>query len=89
MSDQGNVVQDGEAFLEELRLFCCLMLGSTDDADGMIREIYRCALDHQGNQGDWSSERVRPFGIAADICGTALERCNNRSLGPARHGLLT
>jgi hypothetical protein len=55
-----------EALHAELRLFCHLMLGSADAADRVMPQIYHRALDHP--EEDRQSERVRLFGIAADLC---------------------
>jgi hypothetical protein len=69
MSEQENIPQHDAALHAQLRLFCQLMLGSTDAADRMVRQIYYRALDHQGDQQNWPSERVRLFSIAAHLCG--------------------
>lgn len=53
----------------QLRLFCCLMLGSTDAADRMVSRIYQHALDHRDDQQNQQSERCRLFSIAAELCG--------------------
>ncbi|MQY18713.1 hypothetical protein [Nocardia macrotermitis] len=58
-----------EALDRQLRLFCHLMLGSADAAEHMMRQIHRHALEHQVGQQDQRSERLRLFGIAADLCG--------------------
>jgi hypothetical protein len=69
MSEPENIGGYGEELHEHLRLFCHLMLGSADAADRMMRQIYHRALDQQDDQQGWSSERVRLFGIAAELCG--------------------
>ena len=56
-----------EALHAQLRLFCHLMLGSADAADRVMPQIYRRALDHPEEYRQ--SERVRLFGIAADLWG--------------------
>ena len=57
-----------EALHAQLRLFCHLMLGSADAAaDRVMPQIYHRALDHP--EENRQSERVRLFGIAADLCG--------------------
>lgn len=69
MSEPEDTTQRYEELHAQLRLFCHLMLGSADAADRVMRQIYHRALDHQGDQQHWQSERVRLFGIAADLCG--------------------
>jgi hypothetical protein len=61
----GNIPQDA-ALHAQLRLFCQLMLGSTDAADCMLQQIYRRALDDQENR---PAECVHLFRIAAELCG--------------------
>lgn len=64
MSEQEDIA----ALEAQLRLFCHLMLGSTDAADCMLQQIYRRALDcHE--QENRPSECVHLFRIAADLCG--------------------
>jgi DNA-directed RNA polymerase specialized sigma24 family protein len=68
MSEQENIAQHA-ALHAQLRLFCRLMLGSTDAADCMLQQIYGRALAYHDEQGNRPSERVHLFRIAADLCG--------------------
>jgi DNA-directed RNA polymerase specialized sigma24 family protein len=67
MSEQENIARYA-ALDARLRLFCQLMLGSTDAADCMLQQIFRRALDYH-EQENRPSERVHLFRIAADLCG--------------------
>jgi DNA-directed RNA polymerase specialized sigma24 family protein len=67
-SDQENITEQDAALNAQLRLFCRLMLGSTDAADCMLQQIYRRALDHP-EQENRPSKRVHLFRIAAGLCG--------------------
>ncbi|MGF6888329.1 hypothetical protein ABIA39_003034 [Nocardia sp. GAS34] len=69
MSERERTAAGSAALDRQLRLFCYLMLGSADATDRMMRRIYRHALDHQDDQQDQRSERLRLFSIAADLCG--------------------
>jgi len=69
MSEPENITQRKEELYAQLRLFCHLMLGSADAADRVMRQIHHRSLDHQDDQQHRQSERVRLFGIAADLCG--------------------
>jgi hypothetical protein len=69
MSEPEPTAAGGAALDAELRLFCCLMLGSPDAADRMVRQIHRHALDHHDDRPNQRSERSRLFGIAVDLCG--------------------
>ncbi|MGW7687262.1 hypothetical protein ACWGID_41355 [Kribbella sp. NPDC054772] len=62
MPDQGDITEYDAALHAQLRLFCQLMLGSTDAADCMLQQIY-----HQ--QEDLPSDRVHLFRVAAGLCG--------------------
>ena len=66
----------GEELDRQLRLFCHLMLGSADAADPVMRQIHHRALEFQDDQQNRQSERVRLFGIAADLCG--IRNCSWR-----------
>jgi hypothetical protein len=68
MSEQENIAQHA-AMHAHLRLFCQLMLGSTDAADCVLEQIYRRALDDVDEQENRPPERVRLFRMAADLCG--------------------
>ncbi|MEC3917456.1 hypothetical protein [Nocardia sp. CDC160] len=69
MSERDAVEPSAEALRAQLRMFCCLMLGSPDAADRVLRQIYRREPDHLSAQQNWPSERVRLCSIAAEICG--------------------
>jgi len=68
MSEQENIAPYAELHAQ-LRLFCCLMIGSTEAADCMLQQIYSRALDHHDEQDSPPSERIRLFRVAADLCG--------------------
>jgi hypothetical protein len=69
MAEQGNTDKHDAALHVQLRLFCQLMLGSAEDADCMIQQIYCRALDCPDEQEHCPSERVQRFRIAAALCG--------------------
>lgn len=58
--------QPDTALHAQLRLFCELMLGSTDAADHVLQQLYRRALPDQ--REDHPPERIQLFRIAADLC---------------------
>lgn len=66
----------GDELDRQLRLFCYLMLGSADAAERVMRQIHQRALEFRDDPHDRRSERVRLFGIAADLCG--VRHCRNR-----------
>ena len=68
MSEQENIARYA-ALDARLRLFCQLMLGSTDAADCMLQQIYRRALDDHDEHENRPPECVHLFRIAADLCG--------------------
>jgi hypothetical protein len=69
MSEPEHTTQSGAELHAQVRLFCHLMLGSADATDRVMRQIYHRALEHQDDQQNRQSERVRLFSIAADLCG--------------------
>jgi hypothetical protein len=69
MSEAEHTTACSKALDTQLRLFCYLMLGSADAAERVMRQIYHRALDHQDDEQNQQSERVRLFSIAADLCG--------------------
>lgn len=72
MSGREDIAKDDPALHAQLRLFCQLMLGSTDAADCMLQQIYRRARDcHE--QENRPAECVQLFRIAADLCGVGRQ----------------
>ena len=61
MSEEENLALNA-ALDAQLRLFCELMLGSTDAAHEMLQQIYSRALEEPPNC-------VQLFRIAAELCG--------------------
>jgi hypothetical protein len=86
MSDFENIAQYDAAVLEQLRLFCQLMLGSADTADCMIQQIYRRARDHRNEQQNCPPERARLFRIAVELCGVPLKGRARSCSGPGDDG---
>ena len=67
MSEQEHPAEHDAALQTQLRLFCELMLGSTEAADSALLQIHRHALDDK--QEDGPAECVHLFRIAATLCG--------------------
>ena len=67
MSEQEHPAEHDAALQTQLRLFCELMLGTTEAADSALLQIHRHALDDK--QEDGPADCVQLFRIAATLCG--------------------
>ncbi|HWD78995.1 MAG TPA: hypothetical protein VG497_08935 [Kribbella sp.] len=67
MFEQEHLAEHDAALHAQLRLFCELMLGSTEAADSALQQIHRRALDD--DQKGRPPDCLQLFRIAAHICG--------------------